>query len=60
GDIDFRHNGWANFLMVDGSVRAYRKVDLIPHFPSDVVPGGQASPGIQPYGKGPLTYHRND
>ncbi len=58
GDIDFRHNDAANCLMVDGHVKSYRKVELIPYFPSDIVPGGGAPAGT--YGKGPLTYHRND
>jgi len=54
GDIDFRHNGFANCLMVDGHVKAYRKQALWPYFPSDVViPEGKAPAGS--YGNGPLT-----
>ncbi|MCM8816904.1 MAG: DUF1559 domain-containing protein, partial [Candidatus Omnitrophica bacterium] len=58
GDIDFRHNDSASCLMVDGHVRSFRRVDLIPYFPSDVVPGGGAPANT--YGRGPLTYHRGD
>jgi len=59
GDIYFRHNGFANCLMVDGHVKAYRKQALWPYFPSDVVvPEGKAP--AHSYGNGPLTYHRGD
>jgi prepilin-type N-terminal cleavage/methylation domain-containing protein/prepilin-type processing-associated H-X9-DG protein len=58
GDIDYRHGGFANCLMVDGHVEAWKKEALIPYFPSDVVSEGTAPPNT--YGKGPLTYHRED